>query len=100
MSGYQPLDRPASRTHELRTYIGKKPTALSVKGPPNGDTDLLTKLAPNLKLETPIMIGHMSYGAISLNAQTALAKAVTKVGTFMGTGEEDSTSRSTRTRVI
>ena len=49
--------------------------------------DLLTKLAPNLKIETPIMIGHMSYGAISLNAQTALAKAVTKVGTFMGTGE-------------
>ena len=33
------------------------------------------------------MIGHMSYGAISLNAQTALAKAATKMGTFMGTGE-------------
>ncbi|MGA9404658.1 MAG: glutamate synthase-related protein, partial [Methanoregula sp.] len=78
---------PLREPMELRTYIGKKPAALSVKEYPNGDTDLLTKLAPNLKLETPIMIGHMSYGAISLNAQTALAKAVTKMGTFMGTGE-------------
>jgi glutamate synthase domain-containing protein 2 len=33
------------------------------------------------------MIGHMSYGAISLNAQTAIAKAVSRIGTFMGTGE-------------
>ena len=78
---------PLREPMELRTYIGKKPAALSVKEYPNGDTDLLTRLAPNLKLETPIMIGHMSYGAISLNAQTALAKAVTKMGTFMGTGE-------------
>jgi len=29
----------------------------------------------------------MSYGAISLNAQLSLAKAVAKTGTFMGTGE-------------
>ena len=29
----------------------------------------------------------MSYGAISLNAQTSLAKAVNEIGTFMGTGE-------------
>jgi glutamate synthase domain-containing protein 2 len=78
---------PLREPMELRTYIGKKPASLSVKEFPNGDVDLLTKLAPNLKIETPIMIGHMSYGAISLNAQTALAKAVTKVGTFMGTGE-------------
>jgi len=78
---------PLREPMELRTYIGKKPAALSVKEKANGDTELLTKLAPNLKLETPIMIGHMSYGAISLNAQTALAMAVKKMGTFLGTGE-------------
>jgi glutamate synthase domain-containing protein 2 len=33
------------------------------------------------------MIGHMSYGAISLNAQLSLAKAAAKTGTYMGTGE-------------
>ena len=78
---------PLREPMELRTYIGKKPASLSVREHENGDTELLTKLAPNLQIETPIMIGHMSYGAISLNAQKALAKAVTKAGTFMGTGE-------------
>jgi glutamate synthase domain-containing protein 2 len=49
--------------------------------------ELITKLVPNLQLETPIMIGHMSYGAISLNAQKSIARAVSETGTFMGTGE-------------
>ncbi|HVN73195.1 MAG TPA: glutamate synthase-related protein [Methanoregula sp.] len=78
---------PLREPMELRTYIGKKPSALSLKEKPDGSVDLLTELAPNLQIETPIMIGHMSYGAISLNAQLALAKAATKMGTFMGTGE-------------
>jgi glutamate synthase domain-containing protein 2 len=78
---------PLREPMELRTYLGKKPAALSVREHPNGDVDLLTKLTPNLQIETPIMIGHMSYGAISLPAQQALARAVTRVGTFMGTGE-------------
>ena len=46
------------------------------------------------------MVGHMSYGAISLNAQTALAKAVSRIGTFMGPVKADFTNRSTRTRRI
>jgi len=78
---------PLREPMELRTYIGKKPSSLTLKETPDGDVELITKLVPNLQIETPIMIGHMSYGAISLNAQTALAKAVTRVGTFMGTGE-------------
>ncbi|WP_319506522.1 glutamate synthase-related protein [uncultured Methanolobus sp.] len=77
---------PLREPMELRTYIGKKPAKLEFTKN-NGDIDLTTKLAPNLKLDTPIMIGHMSYGAISLNAQLSLAKAVAKTGTFMGTGE-------------
>ena len=78
---------PLREPMELRTYIGKKPSSLSLKQISDTEVELQTKLDPNLQIETPIMIGHMSYGAISLNAQTALAKAVSRVGTFMGTGE-------------
>lgn len=78
---------PLREPMELRTYIGKKPKQLEFTQGANHDTSLVTKLTPNLQLETPIMIGHMSYGAISLNAHKAMAKAVSEVGTFMGTGE-------------
>lgn len=77
---------PLREPMELRTYLGKKPAKLEFTKN-DGDVELKTKLAPNIKLDTPIMIGHMSYGAISLNAQLSLAKAVAKTGTFMGTGE-------------
>jgi len=78
---------PLREPMELRTYIGKKPSSLDLRQLENGDIQLCTKLSPNLQIETPVMIGHMSYGAISLNAQTALAKAASRIGTFMGTGE-------------
>ncbi|NYT06424.1 MAG: 4Fe-4S dicluster domain-containing protein [Methanomicrobiales archaeon] len=78
---------PLREPMELRTYIGKKPQKLTFKQKAAGDTELVTELAPNLQLETPIMIGHMSYGAISLNAQLSLARAAQATGTFMGTGE-------------
>lgn len=78
---------PLREPMELRTYIGKKPKQVVLEKTKSGDCDLKTELSPNLKLDTPIMIGHMSYGAISLNAQMAMAKAVSGMGTFMGTGE-------------
>ncbi len=78
---------PLREPMELRTFIGKKPRQLELSYGPGNDVELKTKLVKNLQLETPIMIGHMSYGAISLNAQMAMAKAVTEAGTFMGTGE-------------
>lgn len=78
---------PLREPMELRTYIGKKPSRLQFKKTEAGDVELETKLAPNLRIETPIMIGHMSFGAISLNAHLSMAKAVSELGTFMGTGE-------------
>lgn len=78
---------PLREPMELRTYIGKKPRHLDISYNSKGDVELRTKLFKNLQLETPIMIGHMSYGAISLNSHVAMADAVSKVGTFMGTGE-------------
>ena len=77
---------PLREPMELRTYLGKKPSKIEYTKN-NGDICLKTALVPNLQLETPIMIGHMSYGAISLNAQHSLARAVKATGTFMGTGE-------------
>src|ERR1035437_6245240 len=78
---------PLREPMELRTYIGKKPSKLKLRKTEIGDVELETKIAPNLKLDTPIMIGHMSFGAISLNSHLSMAKAVTETGTYMGTGE-------------
>ena len=77
---------PLREPMEFRTYLGKKPLALVFREIRDGDVELLTELAPNLQIETPIMIGHMSYGAISLNAQTGACKSGQPMGTFMGTG--------------
>jgi glutamate synthase domain-containing protein 2 len=77
---------PLREPMELRTYIGKKPSKIEFERI-NGDINLKTTLVPNLQLETPIMVGHMSYGAISLNAQQSIARAVKETGTYMGTGE-------------
>lgn len=81
-----PID-PLREPVELRTYIGKKPHRLELDRSPSGDVDLITNLTPNLMLNTPIMLGHMSYGAISLNAQISMARAAEEIGTYMGTGE-------------
>jgi len=40
-----------------------------------------------IKIETPIIIGAMSFGAVSREAKTALAKASTLAGTIENTGE-------------
>jgi len=53
---------PLREPMELRTYLGKKPSSLSLKESAEGTVELITKLSPNLQIETPIMVGHMSYG--------------------------------------
>jgi len=78
---------PLREPMEVRTYIGKKPARLDLDRRADGEIELATRMSPNLQLETPIMIGHMSYGAISLNAHLSLARAAREVNTFMGTGE-------------
>jgi glutamate synthase domain-containing protein 2 len=80
-----PAIDPLREPMELRTYIGRKPEKLELDA--NGGAKLDTEITPNLKLETPIMIAHMSYGAISLEAHKALAMAAQMQGTYMGTGE-------------
>ena len=68
---------------ETRVFLGKKDN--DIKRDENGK--LITKMEPQLRLETPIMFAGMSYGAISLNAHKALAEAAKELGIFYNTGE-------------
>jgi glutamate synthase domain-containing protein 2 len=66
--------------------LGAKPDELEMELE-NGSVLLKTKLAPQLRLDTPILFSAMSYGAISLNVHEALARAATECGTYFNTGE-------------
>ncbi|MHA1632287.1 MAG: glutamate synthase-related protein [Candidatus Freyarchaeota archaeon] len=78
-----PAIDPLREPIEVTTFLGKKPKQLRF----DADLNLETEIAPNLVLETPIIIGHISYGAINLNAHKALAMAVKEAGTILGSGE-------------
>ncbi len=75
---------PLREPMELTTYIGRKPDRVEVGG---DGVSLLTDIAPQVKLNVPIMFSAMSYGAISLNVQESLARAATEMGTMWNTGE-------------
>ncbi|MDE5605332.1 MAG: FMN-binding glutamate synthase family protein, partial [Eubacterium sp.] len=68
---------------EIRTILGRKPEKIEVekKG------KLITKMPPQVMIETPIMFSAMSFGSISMNAQKSLAMAAKELGTLFNTGE-------------
>jgi glutamate synthase domain-containing protein 2 len=75
---------PLREPMELTTYLGQKPDRLEFESSSLG---LKTELAPQVKLEVPVMFSAMSYGAVSLNVQESLARAATEMGTLWNTGE-------------
>jgi glutamate synthase domain-containing protein 2 len=75
---------PLREPMELTTFIGRKPDKVEVD-PATGK--LKTQLLPQIKLDVPVMFAAMSYGAVSLNVQTSLARAATEMGTMWNTGE-------------
>jgi glutamate synthase domain-containing protein 2 len=77
---------PLREPMELRTYLGAKPDALDIREK-KGKTSVATKIAPQLRLETPILFSAISYGAISYNVSQSLARAASEFGTFYNTGE-------------
>jgi glutamate synthase domain-containing protein 2 len=77
---------PLREPMEIRTYLGAKPDRMDLETA-NGGLVLKTKLAPQLRLDIPIMFSAMSYGAVSLNVHEALARAATECGTYFNTGE-------------
>ncbi len=81
-----PAIDPLREPIETRTYLGRKPSKLEFE---EGEDEIVlrTRMPPNVQLSTPIMVGHMSLGSISYNAQVALFKAAQEIGTLVGTGE-------------
>jgi len=75
---------PLREPMELTTYLGQKPDRLEFE---SGSLGLKTDLAPQVKLEVPIMFSAMSYGAVSLNVHESMARAATEMGTLWNTGE-------------
>jgi glutamate synthase domain-containing protein 2 len=73
---------PLREPMELTTYLGQKPDRVEFDS-----AGLKTVLAPQVKLELPVMFSAMSYGAVSLNVQESLARAATEMGTLWNTGE-------------
>ena len=78
---------PLREPMELVTYLGRKPDRLEFRSEGEGRVSLATQLAPQLRLEIPIMFSAMSYGSISYNASLALARAAKESGTFANSGE-------------
>ena len=74
---------PLREPMEIRTILGRKPDRLQVER--KGKS--VTKMPPQVMLETPIMFSAMSFGSISLNAQKSLAMAAKNMGTLFNTGE-------------
>ena len=77
---------PLREPMELRTFLGRKPQRLEFRQT-NGRLSLVTEKHPVKALDLPIMFAGMSYGAISLNAQKALARAAHDCGIMFNTGE-------------
>ncbi len=77
---------PLREPMELRTYLGAKPSSIELEQTDKGPR-LKTPLAPQLRLETPLMFGAMSFGAINFNLHKAMAMAATETGIFYNTGE-------------
>ena len=75
---------PLREPMELTTYLGRKPDMLEID---EGSSRLKTELAPQVRLEVPVMFSAMSYGAVSLNVQESLARAAAEAGTLWNTGE-------------
>ena len=75
---------PLREPMETRVFLGSRPETLKVN---ERERSLVTKLPPQLKLDVPLMFSAMSFGSISLNAQTALAMAAHELGTYFNTGE-------------
>jgi glutamate synthase domain-containing protein 2 len=73
---------PLREPMELTTYLGHKPDKVEFDS-----SGLNTDLAPQVRLEVPVMFSAMSYGAVSLNVHEALARAATEMGTLWNTGE-------------
>ena len=73
-----PID-PLREPMETRVFLGKVPRGR--------DGRVCRELPPQLELSMPVMFSAMSYGSISYNAHSSLARAATELGIDYHTGE-------------
>ena len=75
---------PLREPMETRVFLGSRPVSFEGAKTPK---EIAASMTPQLKLEVPVMFSAMSFGSISLNAQTALAMAAKELGTYFNCGE-------------
>lgn len=75
---------PLREPMELTAWLGRKPDRIDLGG---GQLDLGEPLAPQVRIDGPVMFSAMSYGAVSINVQESIARAATEAGTMWNTGE-------------
>ena len=74
---------PLREPMETRVFLGKKPSGVTRRA----DGTLDTSLPPQLELSMPVLFAGMSYGSVSYNVHTCLARAAQELGILYNTGE-------------
>lgn len=82
-----PAIDPLREPMEVTTYLGRKPDHLTFRTDSDGFAHLETTMPPQLRLETPVIFGAMSLGAVNLNVHKILAEAAKRSGTLYNCGE-------------
>ncbi|HXZ24324.1 MAG TPA: glutamate synthase-related protein [Methanomassiliicoccales archaeon] len=81
-----PAIDPLREPVETATFVGKRPGAIEVHE--DGDRFRMgDDPGPMIAMDMPIMIGHISLGSVSYNAQKALFMAANELNILAGSGE-------------
>ncbi|MHA1750478.1 MAG: glutamate synthase-related protein [Promethearchaeota archaeon] len=81
-----PAIDPLREPIETKLFVGRKLSKLDLEIDKR-DVNLKQEFPPNIEIQQPIIVGHMSLGSISYNASISILKAATELGTLAGTGE-------------
>jgi len=77
---------PLREPIETKTYLGRRSGRISVESR-NGKYALVSGDGAIMPMDMPIMIGHISLGSVSYNAQKALFMATDRLNIIAGSGE-------------
>jgi len=80
-----PAIDPLREVVETATFVGGRKGRLEVKE--NGHLHIEKEPGPMVAMDMPIMIGHISLGSVSYNAQKALFAAAKELNILAGSGE-------------
>jgi glutamate synthase domain-containing protein 2 len=80
-----PAIDPLREVVETRTFVGGRKGSLDVTE--NGRLRMGKNPGPMVAMDMPIMIGHISLGSVSYNAQKALFAAAKELNILAGSGE-------------